>query len=259
MPIASASLRRPTRRSTRAQLAAQKWSAASSLHLWIKRHRFLRAVALEQGETAVALLLLWEADHGCPYPSLAGELMGRISTFCKRMKEAVTADDELKAWLEYKQMRVALTPSLPATMHVRWSVAIDPAVGEPFLSSWKSHLASLVVRRNVALPAAVPLGASSSSSASGGGAPRSKRQKVQAGQPCSRKRPRTDGGCVPGSSLLYGVAKLKAARLGARDGGVEAMGYSSSIASTSVVCTDSGGLPSPSAASVPWCEVGEPC
>ena len=54
----------------------------------------------------------------------------------------------------------------------------------------------------------------------------------------------------PGSSLLYGVAKLKAARLGARDGGVEAMGYSSSIASTSVVCTDSGGLPSPSAASV---------
>ena len=120
MPIASASLRRPTRRSSRAQLAAQKWSAASSLHLWIKRHRFLRAVALEQGETAVALLLLWEADHGCPYPSLAGELMGRISTFCKRMKEAVTADDELKAWLEYKQMRVALTPSLPATMHVRW-------------------------------------------------------------------------------------------------------------------------------------------
>ena len=89
-------------------------------------------MALEQGETAVALLLLWEADHGCPYPSLAGELMGRVSTFCKRLKEAVTADDELKAWLEYKQMRVALTTSLPATMHVRWSVAIDPAVGEPY-------------------------------------------------------------------------------------------------------------------------------
>ena len=58
MPIASASLRRPTRRSSRAQLAAQEWSAVSSLHLWIKRHRFLRVVALELGETVVALHLL---------------------------------------------------------------------------------------------------------------------------------------------------------------------------------------------------------
>ena len=137
--------------------------------------------------------------------------------------------------------------SLPATMHVRWSVAIDPAVGEPFLSSWKSHLLwwfggtlrflPLFLLASLLHPPLLVVGLH---------VPSARRSK----QACSRKCPRTDGGCVPGSSLLYGVAKLKAARVGAPGGSVEAMEYSSSIASTSMVCTDSGGLPSPSAASV---------
>ena len=73
----------------------QKWAAVGSLHLWIKQHRYLRAVPIEQGEATIALLLLWEADHGHPYPSQAVELVGRLSTFCKRLKEAVAADEEL--------------------------------------------------------------------------------------------------------------------------------------------------------------------
>jgi len=249
LPIAPASLPPPTRRLSRVQLSAQKWGAASSLHLWIKQHRFLRAVPLEQGETAIALLLLWEADQGCSYPSLAVELVGRLSTFCKRLKEAVTADDELKAWLQYKQMRVALTPGLQAMTHVRWSVVIDPAVGEPFLSSWRAHLTSLVVQRNVAIPAAVPLGTSSSSSSSSGGGPlRSKRQKVQVSQHSSRKRPRLEGDYVPGNSRRTCVAKLKAARMEDRGGGGEVVGFSSSSVYLSTLSP--GSLPSPSAASV---------
>ena len=72
---------------------------AKSLHLWVKRYRFLRAVPIEQGESSIALLLLLEADHSKHYPSLAGGLVRRLVSFTKRLSEAVEADDELRSWI----------------------------------------------------------------------------------------------------------------------------------------------------------------
>ena len=70
----------------------QKRSVALVLHKWIKEHRFLKAVPVEQGESSVALLFLWEVDHGKPYPSRAVDLIGRLSSFTKALKDAVTVD-----------------------------------------------------------------------------------------------------------------------------------------------------------------------
>ena len=62
------------------------------LHKWVKERRFLKAVPVEQGESSVALLILWEANHGKLYSSRALDLIGRLSTFTKSMKDALTVE-----------------------------------------------------------------------------------------------------------------------------------------------------------------------
>ena len=214
-------------------LAAQKRIAAQTLHLWIKQHRFLRAVPIEQGETSVALLLLWEADHGRPYPSQAVELVGRLTTFSKRLDEAVAADEELRAWLVRKQMHVTLTPGLTPSLYFRWAVAINPAVGEPFLSSWKAHLTSLVVQQHAISAAAM-----------GSGSPRRKRLKREVQHRQGVKRPRASSSTElpPDNSTQARVARLLAARAaGAGDA------VTSSTTTTASTTSSSSGLPPPSA------------
>ena len=104
---------------------------------------FLRAVPIDKGESSIALLLLWEADHGTPFPTQAVELRGRLSTFTKRLKDTVGADHEMSHWLSCKQMHMQLSPGLPSGPMLRWSVHIDSEIGEPFMSIWKTHLLSL--------------------------------------------------------------------------------------------------------------------
>ena len=95
---------------------------------------------MASGEPSVALLLLWEADHGTEFPSRAVDITGRLSTFTKRLKDAVAVDIELQRWLEWKLMPFSLVPGLPCRVHIRWAVRIDPSVGEPFLGKWKAHV-----------------------------------------------------------------------------------------------------------------------
>ena len=126
------------------------------LHKWIKEHRFLKAVPVEQGESSVALLFLWEVDHGKPYPSRAVDLIGRLSSFTKALKDAVSVDTELSAWLTCRMMRMQLSMGLPCSSVTRWAVCIDSVVGEPFLSTWKYQLVELVCQHQSVASAADP-------------------------------------------------------------------------------------------------------
>ena len=84
---------------------------------------------MKQGEPSLALLLLWEADHGKVYHSGAVELVGRVSTFTAAVQDAVGADNELPRWLTSSRMRMQLFGGLPYMSVLRWSVRIYPAVG----------------------------------------------------------------------------------------------------------------------------------
>ena len=64
------------------------------------------------------------------------------------------ADDEIRSWLTYKVMTWSLAPGLPPSG--RWSIIIEPAVGEPFLGSWKAYLASQVLTRHAVASAGNP-------------------------------------------------------------------------------------------------------
>ena len=77
---------------------------------------------------------------GTEFPSRVVDITGRLSTFTKRLKDAVAVDTELQRWLEWKIMPFSLVPGLPCRVHIRWAVRIDPSVGEPFLGKWKAHV-----------------------------------------------------------------------------------------------------------------------
>ena len=84
----------PVRRPGNAAAAAGI-AAGLVMHTWIKHHRHLRAVPITDGEPTVALLLLWEADHGQHFPCRATILFRRLGVFAKKFADAVAADAEL--------------------------------------------------------------------------------------------------------------------------------------------------------------------
>ena len=99
----------------------------------------------------MALLLLWETDHGMPFPAGGGAGPTAILIgFSRRLQRRVAEDPHLASWLVSKDMQVPLAPGLPDTHHSRWSVQIRaPGADEPrvwydtFLEKWRSFLASL--------------------------------------------------------------------------------------------------------------------
>ena len=121
---------------------------------------FLRAVAVEEGESGMALLLLWELDHGCPFPSeTEGNRACLLGSFTRRLRAAVAKDAELREWLVAKEMGCPLAPGLPPSYHCRWSVRICPPAGgmavewyRIFSERWKAYLLSLAAPQPTAAP-----------------------------------------------------------------------------------------------------------
>ena len=70
------------------------------------------------------------------------------------MKDVVTVDTELSAWLICRMMRMQLSVGLPYSSVRRWAVCIDSAVGEPFLSTWKNYPVGVVRQHQSVLSAA---------------------------------------------------------------------------------------------------------
>ena len=127
-----------------ARVRDDKRKVALELNSWVKAHPHLQAVSLDHGEASVALLLLWEADHGHLFPSGTVDLIFRLRNFSAKLEDAVAADAELRAWLQHRKIRGVLSPGLRPATYTRWAVQIRPQVGEPFMSSWKAYLASMV-------------------------------------------------------------------------------------------------------------------
>ena len=146
---------------------------------WVRRHRYLTPIEVESGESGMALLMLWEVDHGRPFPRQGGDsTSAQLLGFTRRLQARVQEDAELRAWLTCKYMQRPLAPGLPAAHHSRWSVRIvKPAPTEPqgwydeFLRRWRQHLEELAgagmqptVLQSVAV--GTPLGADVASSSS---------------------------------------------------------------------------------------------
>ena len=99
----------------------------------------------------MALLMLWELDHGQSFPKQGGEkATASLLGFTKRLQSRVKADEELRSWLTCKQIQKPLAPGLPAVHHMRWSVKIvPPRPSEPqgwydeFVQRWRAYLEEL--------------------------------------------------------------------------------------------------------------------
>ena len=134
------------------RLREQMAEADKGLAAWVKGHRYLVPTAVESGESGMALMLLWEVDHGRSFPSQGGGqgLAGALAGFSKRLQERATQDTELSQWLMWKEMHVPLDRGLAPSHHRRWSVrVVEPGPGEPrgwweeFVARWKAFLGTL--------------------------------------------------------------------------------------------------------------------
>ena len=134
---------RPQRR--RLQMA----EADAGLALWVRNHPYLQPAELAVGEPGVALLLLWEVDHCCPWPSQAEDqdLTGTLTGFTRRLKRRVAADTVLAAWLHFEDVQRPLAFGLADTHHTRWSLRVrPPPPSDPqgwwlqFTEAWRSYL-----------------------------------------------------------------------------------------------------------------------
>ena len=141
---------------------------------WLSNHRHLQPVEVAQGECSMALLLLWEVEHGCSFPTAAGADRARIlAGFTRRLMRRVATDEELKLWLVTKEVQQPLAPGLPDSHHTRWSVRIcKPPSTDPqgwyteFTTRWLAYLASLAQPLGRGTVHAVPSDVASSSTSS---------------------------------------------------------------------------------------------
>jgi hypothetical protein len=168
----------------------QMATSDAGLAPWIRGHLHLQPTEVERGEASMALLILWEVDHGVPFPTgAAGGMSDTLMGFTRRLMAQVRADDEL-VWLEHREMQVPLAPGLVATHHTRWSLkVVAPAPGVPcawydaFLERWKAYLATQ-------LPTAMLEASSSSAVSPAAGeplaaAPRRPRESSPSGSPAA--------------------------------------------------------------------------
>ena len=102
-------------RGTMAQVDAQ-------LAPWLRGHTQLIPTDIASGESSMALLLLWEVDHGQPFPTQARPSQAKVLLgFTKLLKRQIAADDELRHWLQWKEFNLPLSPGLPPSHHTRWT------------------------------------------------------------------------------------------------------------------------------------------
>ena len=133
------------------RLRTQRLDCNAGLVDWVKKHRHLSPAAVDDGETSMALLLLWEVDHGRPFPCSGAQNRSAILLgFTRRLKAKVTADKELGQWLFCKEVQRSLAPGLPAVHQFRWSVRIVPPPAlesrgwyDTFVEHWRHYLESL--------------------------------------------------------------------------------------------------------------------
>ena len=184
------------------RLSEQVAEANLGLAAWIRDHPYLESVAVEDGESVVALLILWEVDHQCEFPRGGGEgLPAALVGFTRRLKNQIAEDAELQAWLVCKSMQRRLSRGLPTSHHTYWSVRVKrPAASEPqgwyeeFTRRWQAHLEG-VVRASIRLqlPAATTgaeaVSSSSTASLAAGVEVERNAGLTQRRQPVRRPRP----------------------------------------------------------------------
>ena len=137
----------PMRRHRSAAEQAQRRTAEQGLAAWLRQHQHIGRCSIEMGEPSAALLLLWEGDHGRPYPSDATSTRGRLTTFSKRLMEAVDAHEDLQAWVQSRLLTRSLVPGVPPQAQRFWSLRVLPSAGPAFLAAWKTYLEDFVVRQ----------------------------------------------------------------------------------------------------------------
>jgi hypothetical protein len=186
------------------RLRDQMAASNAELAMWLRNHRYLAATDVDSGESGMALLLLWEVDHGRSFPRQGGDgASAALLGFTKRLKARVQQDAELREWLECREMQKPLAPGLPASHHTRWSVKVlrPPATEaqgwyEEFVRRWNLHLED-VARAAAPQPVVAPDGSSSSSS----GGPAAATAAMEANPGLSRRRaPRRPVGAPPATT-----------------------------------------------------------
>jgi hypothetical protein len=153
-------------------------SQDSNLAAWVRTHPYLLPEDAATGEPGVALLLLWEVDHGRAWPTTAQSRAGVLMGFTRRLSQQVAKDDELRGWFIPQELQRPLAPGLPDSHHMFWPVRVSqpPATHpqgwyEDFVARWKAYLATLAAPLGVAVAPATATSAASSMSASASQAP----------------------------------------------------------------------------------------
>jgi len=90
--------------------------ANAELAVWVRSSPYLKPVDVEAGEFTMGLLLLWEVEHGRPFPAgVNGDNRSALAaSFGRRLRAQVQKEDELRGWLQVKERQCAAQPGAPA-------------------------------------------------------------------------------------------------------------------------------------------------
>ena len=134
----------------RSRVVVERRVVLEGMAFWLRGHRHLRPVEPQDGETAMALLILWEVDHGQRWPCclLDDDMRGRTRSFSLAMRTAVRRDQELGTWLFSVRSQKQLAPGMPQMCAYRYAVRINTdTVGAVWHERWRGYLEDVLNQR----------------------------------------------------------------------------------------------------------------
>ena len=116
------------------RLTLLRRKAQATIAPWLQGHPHLRAKEAREGEPTVALLILWEVDHGWAWPSVAaeGDWVTLSMGFCGDLRQVLAGDPGLASWFTRTWSHRPLADGLKVWGGLGYAVGIDAAVGPEF-------------------------------------------------------------------------------------------------------------------------------
>ena len=108
---------------------------------WLMSCPHIQACGVKEGVPTIALVALWEVEHGCEYPVSSRNRQGKESAFSRKLHTGLMVRADVATWVKSEARKQAVMPGFREAQRW-WSVRVLPSAGEAFNAKFRELVES---------------------------------------------------------------------------------------------------------------------